>query len=105
MAITEQETEKARTVLLECLNTYHGNAVLFHEVWAKPRIDMDEATYLKVWVIYKGEPADLDIGRLTSFNTHALQALKKAGIDAMPSITYIPEKDKEQLGTPWIGES
>ena len=102
MTITAEQADQARTILLDCLKIHHEDTIPFQEVWAKPTMDFDDVTFLNVWVIYGGEPANLDIGRLNSFNAFALQALKNAGIDAIPSISYIPEQEAERLGTPWI---
>ena len=59
--------------------------------------------FLKVWVIYDGLPDSLDIPRINSYLAYLHRAMLDAGIDALPSISYIPQVDTEEYGTPWIG--
>ena len=103
MTITAEQADQAQGIILECLNTHHQHRVPFRQVWTKGTQDFDDVSFLYVWVIYEGEPRSLDIGLLNSFDTYLIGALRNAGIYAIPSISYVPQSEADQLGAPWIG--
>ena len=103
MPITAEQAAQAKDIILDCLDDYHQGHLPFREVWTKAHEDFDGVPFLKVWVLYDGEPSDLDVGRLNSFDPYLMQVLGEVGIYAIPSVSYIPESEADQLGTPWIG--
>ena len=58
--------------------------------------------FLDVWVIYDGKPDILDTGRLNSYDPYLMKLLSEVGIYTITCISYIPESDVDELGTPWI---
>ena len=54
-------------------------------------------------MIYDGERSSLDTAKLNSFDTYLMKALRDAGIHAIPSISYVPQSEAEQIGAPWTG--
>ena len=105
MTITAQQADQAKDIILKCLNAHHQNPAPFQQVWTKPTHDLDGVPFLDVWVIYTGDPSNLDASLLNSFDTYLMQALKEAGIHAIPSISYVPQSEAEQIGTPWTGSN
>ena len=101
MTFTEEQTRQVQEIILACLNQYHQHTVPFQQVWAKATRDLDDVPFLNVWAIYDGEPQSLDIPKLNSFDTYLMQELRSIGIHAIPSISYIPQKEADLLGTPW----
>ena len=101
--ITAEQADRAKGIILDSLNIHHRHRVPFLNVWTKPARDFDDVPFLDVWVIYDGEPRILDTTLLNSFDTYLIKALRNAGIHAIPSISYIPRSEADQLGTPWIG--
>ena len=105
MTITAEQADQAQGIILECLNIHHQHRVPFRQVWTRAGQDFDDVPFLDVWVIYDGEPRSLDISLLNSFDVYLMGALRKAGIYAIPSISYIPESEADQLGAPWTGQN
>lgn len=103
MTITAEQADQAQGIILECLNIHHQHRVPFRKVWTKPGQDFDDIPFLDVWVIYGGEPRSLDIGLLNSFDIYLMGVLREAGIHAIPSISYVPESEVDQLGAPGTG--
>ena len=103
MTITAEQADRAQGIILECLNIHHQRRVPFRQVWVKPGQDFDDVPFLDIWVIYDGEPRSLDISLLNSFDTYLMGVLRDAGIHAIPSISYIPESEADQLGASWTG--
>ena len=103
MTITAEQADQAKGIILETLDDHHQGRLPYREVWTKPTEDFDGVAFLKVWVIYDGLPDILDIDRLNSYLSYLYQMMLDADIRAIPSISYIPQSDIEQLGTPWIG--
>ena len=103
MTITAEQADQAKGIILETLDDHHQGRLPYREVWTKPTEDFDGVPFLDVWVIYDGLPDILDIDRLNSYGSYLYQAMLDAGIRAIPSISYIPQSDTDQLGTPWIG--
>ena len=103
MTITAEQADQAQGIILECLNIHHQHRVPFRKVWTKPGQDFDDIPFLDVWVIYGGKPCSLDTGLLNSFDIYLMGALRGVGIHAIPSISYIPESEADQLGAPWTG--
>ena len=103
MTITAEQADQAKGIILETLDDHHQGRLPYREVWTKPTEDFDGVAFLDVWVIYDGLPDILDIDRLNSYGSYLYQMMLDAGIRAIPSISYIPQSDAEQLGTPWIG--
>ena len=103
MSITAEQAEQARDIIRETLDTHHEGRLPYRQVWTKPEEDFDGVPYLRVWVIYDGLPSSLNIERLNSYDLYLMTFLRKIGIDALTSISYVPETDLDELGTPWIG--
>ena len=103
MTITAEQADQAKGIILETLDDHHQGRLPYREVWTKPDEDFDGVPFLDVWVIYDGLPDILDIDRLNSYGRYLYQMMLDADIRAIPSISYIPQSDIEQLGTPWIG--
>lgn len=103
MAITAEQAEQAKSIILATLDDHHQGNLPYLEVWTKPTEDFDGVPFLKVWVIYDGLPNILDIGRLNSYDPYLMKILREVGIYAITSISYIPQSDIDELGTPWIG--
>ena len=103
MTITAEQADQAKGIILDCLNIHHQNRVPFSQVWTKPTHDFDDVPFLDVWVIYAGEPQHLDTALLNSFDTYLMEALSNVGIRAIPSISYVPQSEADQLGAPWTG--
>ncbi len=103
MTITAEQADQAKGIILDCLNIHHEHRVPFRQVWTKPTRDFDDVPFLDVWVIYAGEPRNLNTALLNSFDTYLMGALSNAGIHAIPSISYVPQSEADQLGTPWTG--
>ena len=101
--ITAEQAEQAKGIVLETLDVHHQGSLPFRQVWTKPSEDFDGAPFLKVWVVYDGEPNDLDIPMLNSYGPYLMEILRDAGIYAIPSVSYIPQSDIDELGTSWIG--
>ena len=103
MAITAEQAAQAKDIIIDCLNVHHQGALPFREVWTKAAEDFDGVAFLKVWILYEGKSSDLDIDRLNSFDPYLMRVLREVGIHAIPSVSYINQRDLDQLGTPWIG--
>ena len=103
MTITADQADQAKGIILDCLNIHHQHRVPFRQVWTKSAHEFDEVSFLDVWVIYSGEPRNLDTALLNSFDTYLMDALSNVGIQAMPSISYVPQREVDQLGAPWTG--
>ena len=101
MTVTAEQAEQARAIILDCLNIHHEYQVPFLEVWTRPTVDFDDVPFLEVWVSYDGKPEILDVGKLNSFDRFLMTHLRKAGINALTAISYIPKQNIAQLGTPW----
>ena len=105
MTVTEEQTEQAQALILDRLNEHLNFQVPFQQVWARPTLDMDDVPFLLVWAIYKGDPQALDIPLLNSFDPYITEELRNIGIDAIPSISYIPAGEADQLGAPWTRQN
>ncbi len=103
MTVTAEQASQAQGIILECLNIHHQHRVPFRKVWTKADQDFEEVPFLDVWVIYDGERSSLDTAKLNSFDTYLMKALRDAGIHAIPSISYVPQSEAEQIGAPWTG--
>ena len=103
MTVTAEQADQAKGIILDCLNVHHQHRVPFRQVWTKPTHDFDDVPFLDVWVIYDGEPQSLDTSLLNSFDAYLIETLRNAGIHAIPSISYVPREEADQLGTPWTG--
>ena len=103
MTITAEQAEQARGIILDTLDEHHQGRLPYLAVWTKPAEDFDGVPFLDVWIIYDGLPDILDAGRLNSYGSYLYQMMLDANIRALPCISYIPQSDVEQLGTPWIG--
>ena len=101
--ITAEQAEQAREIVLGTLDEHHQGNFPWRQVWTKPDEDFDGVPFVDVWVIYEGDPSILDIPRLNSYDARLHRALREAGIHALPSVSYIPEGDLDELGTPWTG--
>ena len=103
MTITAEQAEQAKDIILATLDDHHQGNLPYLEVWTKPTEDFDGVPFLKVWVIYDGLPDSLDIDRLNSYLPYLHREMLDAGIQALASISYIPQADTEEYGTPWTG--
>lgn len=101
MNITAEQTQEAQTLILDRLNKHLDFQVPFRKVWAKPMTDMDNINFLMVWALYEGEDESLDIPKLNSFDPYIMAELRDIGIEAIPSISYVPTSEAELLGEPW----
>ena len=101
--ITAEQAEQAREIILGSLDDHHQGNLPWRQVWTKPTEDFDGVPFVKVWVIYEGDPSVLDIPRINSYPVCLHQALREAGIHALPSISYVSQSDADQLGAPWTG--
>ena len=99
--ITAEQTEQGQELILDRLNRHHQNRVPFQKVWAKSTMDMNDSPFLMVWAIYRGDSQDLDIPLLNSFDPYIMEELQNNGIEAIPSISYTPASEADQLGEPW----
>ena len=99
--ITAERAEQAKGIILDTLDGHHQGRLPYRQVWTKATEDFDGVPLLDVWVIYDGKPDILDIGRLNSYGSYLYRVMLDAGIRAIPCISYIPESDVDQLGTPW----
>ncbi len=100
--ITAEQAEQAKSIILETLDVHHQGGLPYRQVWTKATEDFDGVPFLKVWVIYEGQPDILDIGRLNSYDPYLMNILRGVGIYAIPSISYIPQSDVDELGQEWI---
>lgn len=105
MTITAEQADQARGIILDCLNVHHQNRIPFKQVWTKPDEDFEGNPFLIVWAIYGGDPRGLDVRLLNSFDAYLIEHLLKAGIRAMPSVSYVHESETDQLSTQWTGQS
>ena len=103
MTITAEQADQAKGIILDSLNVHHRGRLPYRQVWTKADEDFDGVPFLRVWVIYDGEPSSLDIPLLNSYDAYLMKELRAAGIYAITSISYIPQSDVDELGTPWIG--
>ena len=101
--ITAEQAEQAKGIVLETLDVHNQQSVRFLEVLTKPSEDFDGVPFVDVMVVYDGEPSDLDIPMLNSYDLYLLKILRDAGINAIPSVSYISPIDREKLGTSWTG--
>ena len=100
MTVTEEQAEQAQALILDCLNEHLSFQVPFQQVWARPALDLDDVPSLLVWAIYKADPQSLDIPLLNSFGPYIMEEMRNIGIEAIPSISYIPDSEADQLGEP-----
>ena len=103
MAITAEQAAQAKDIIIDCLNVHFQGDMPFREVWTKSGGDFEGMAFLDVWILYEGEPSDLDIGKLNSFDPYLMRVLGEVGIHAIPSVSHVNQRDLDQLGTPWIG--
>lgn len=103
MTITAKQADQAKGIVRETLDAHNRQSVRFTDVLTKPDEDFDGVPFLDVFLVYDGEPSDLDIGVLNSYDSHLLTALRDAGIHAIPCVEYISQSDIDQLGAPWTG--
>ena len=101
MTITAEQADQTKDIVLECLNIHYEHRLPYKQVWTKATQDFDNVPFLDVWVIYTGQPRNLDTALLNSFDAYLMRALNNAGIHAIPSISYVPQTEAEQLGAPW----
>ena len=101
--ITAQQADQAKGIVRETLGIHNRQRVRFLDVLTKADEDFDGVPFLDVVLVYDGEPGDLDIGILNSYDNHLLTALKDAGINAIPCVDYVSQSDIDQLGAPWTG--
>ena len=101
MTVTAEQAEQAQSIILDSLKRHHPHGVSFQKAWAKGTHDFDDVPFLDVWVIFEGEPTDLDIALLNSFDTYLMGELREIGIHAFTSISYVPLSEVDQLGAPW----
>ena len=102
MTITAEQADQAKDIILKTLDIHHKGQLPYRDVWTKPTEDFDGVPFLKVWVIYDGMPGSLDAGMLNSYDSFLYQTLLNAGIRAIPSISYIPQSDADELGQEWL---
>ena len=100
--ITAEQADQAKDIILQTLDTHHKGRLPYREVWTKPTEDFDGVPFLKVWVIYDGKPDILDAGMLNSYDSFLYQTLIDAGIRALPSISYLPQSDVDEVGKEWL---
>ena len=111
MIITAEQITQAKGIIRETLDIHHRGNLPYRQVWLKPEEDFDGVPFLNIWVSYDGDPSTLDIRMLNSYDFYLLEKLREAGIYALPSMSYIPESDLEELGgeawleNPWLGKS
>ena len=105
MTVSEKQTEKAQALILDRLNQHLNFQVPFQQVWAKHILDMDNVPFLEIWAIYEGEPQALETPLLNSFGPYIMEELRHIGIEAIPSISYIPADEADQLGEPWTRQN
>ena len=98
MLITAEQTEQAKDIIFETLDVHHQGNLPYRDVWTKAAEDFDGVPFLDVCIIYDGMPDNLDIPRLNSYDSFLYQALLDAGIRALPSISYIPQSDADEMG-------
>ena len=101
--ITAEQAEQARGIVINCIEEHHNGNLPYRQVWTKAAEDFDGAPFLSVWVIYDGEPGSIDIPKITSFPSYLMMTMREAGIYAIPSVSYVPVSEVDQIGTPWIG--
>jgi len=102
MLITAKQLEQAKDIVLKTLDTYHQGGLPYRDVWTKASEDFDGVAFVDVWIVYEGERSILDIGMLNSYGSYLYQALLDAGIRALPSISYIPQSDVDEMGKAWL---
>lgn len=100
--ITAEQADQAKHIILETMDTYYQGNFPYREIWTKPVEDFEGLAYIKVWVIYDGKPNILDPGLNNSYGSYLYQTLIDAGIRALPSISYLPQSDVDELGKEWI---
>ena len=100
--ITPEQADQAKEIILKTLDIHHKGNLPYREVWTKPTEDFDGVAFLKVWVIYDGLPDILDIPMLNSYDSYLYQTLLDAGIRALPSISYLPQSDVDEVGKEWL---
>ena len=102
--ITAEQAEQAKGIVLETLDVHHQGSLPFRQVWTKPSEDFDGAPFLKVWVVYDGEPSDLDIPMLNSYDLYLLEDSARCRHQRYPvRFLYFAQIDREKLGTSWTG--
>lgn len=102
MTITAEQADQAKDIILKTLDTHHQGRLPYRQVWTKPVEDFEGVPFLKVWIIYDGTPDVLDVGMLISYGSYLYQTLLDAGIRALPSISYIPQSDVDEMGQEWL---
>ena len=102
MTITAEQADQAKDIILQTLDAHHQGRLPYRQVWTKPAEDFEGVSFLDVWVIYDGLPDSLDIGMINSYGSYLYQNLLDVGIRAIPSISYIPQSDVDELGQAWL---
>ena len=101
--ITPEQADQAKEIILKTLDIHHKGSLPYREVWTKAAAeDFEGLAYLYVWIIYDGKPDILDTGINISYGSYLYQTLIDAGIRALPSISYLPQSDVDELGKEWI---
>ena len=101
MTITVEQADQAKDIILTCLNVHHQTRIPFQQVWTKPTHDFDGVPFLDVRAIYAGEPGNFNTALLNSFDAYLMEALRQSGIHAIPSISYVPQSEADQMSAPW----
>ncbi len=102
MTITAEQADQAKGIILQTLDTHHQGRLPYRDVWTKATEDFDGVAFIDVWIIYDGMPDSLDIGMLNSYGSFLYRTLLDAGIRALPSISYIPQSDADEMGKAWL---
>ena len=103
MPITAEQADQAKDIILKTLDTHHQGSLPYRDVWTKAAAeDFEGVAFLEVWIIYDGMPDILDPGMLNSYGSFLYQTLIDSGIRALPSISYIPQSDADELGKEWL---
>ncbi len=99
MTITAEQADQVKDIILDTLDTHHKGNLPYKEVWTKAaEEDFEGLAFVDVWIIYEGEPSNLDVGMLNSYGSFLYQTLIDAGIRALPSISYLTQSDVDEVG-------
>ncbi len=96
--ITPEQADQAKEIILETLDTHHKGNLPYRDIWTKPVEDFEGLAYVYVWIIYDGKPDILDTRMNLSYGSYLYQTLIDAGIRALPSISYLPQSDVDEVG-------
>ena len=97
MSISLETQEKAKAIILAGLHAQSHGAVRFCYIHAEVARNAEDEEFLDMRAIYDGPYGDLNIRLLNTLHSEVRSQLLEIGISHVPSVSYVPRVEYDQL--------